>query len=485
MKTKSLKLNMILNAINGALNVLFPLITFPFISNIFGVDLLGKYQFSSSFISYFLLIASLGISTYAIREGARIRDNKDQFSKFANQMFTINMGATLLSYCLLAICMVAIPKLYSYTGILLILSINILLQTIGVEWLYSIYEDYFYITIRGIVFHILSLVALFVFVRTPNDIYIYSIISVVASGGRYLLNFFRARKYCKLRFTKDLNIKEHWKPIMLLFGMQIATTIFVSSDTTILGFMVNDYVVGIYSTSTKIYSAVKTVLSAILVASIPRLSATLANDNSRFNDTLTDIYKTLLTFLIPAIVGIIFMRNEIVLLISNVDYIEATESLFILSIALFFCLGAWFWGQCVLVPMRKESFVFKVTLISAVINIVLNLILIPFWKEKAAALTTVISEAVAFFMQWYEGRKYAKTFGIIKITIKIIAGCLGICLTCLLIQKYINHFYLKTILCCLISIVVYMLIEFILKNSVLYDIVKKIRRRRNGKATDV
>ena len=83
----SLKINMILNAIKGIMGILFPLISFPYVSKILGVVNLGKYNFSSSVINYFILFAGLGISTYAIREGAKIRENPLILKKFSAEMF--------------------------------------------------------------------------------------------------------------------------------------------------------------------------------------------------------------------------------------------------------------------------------------------------------------------------------------------------------------------------------------------------------------
>ncbi len=181
--------------------------------------------------------------------------------------------------------------------------------------------------------------------------------------------------------------------------MSVTVTIYVSSDTTILGFMTSDYNVGLYAVSAKIYSIVKVLLSSVLIVSIPRLSKHLGNDEIiQFNSVAKEIYETLLTVLLPTIVGIIILRNDIILIISSEEYIEATSSLAMLSIALFFCLGAWFWGQCILIPHMKEHIVFRVTIVSAVLNIMFNFMLIPFWAENAAAFTTVLAEGVTFFL---------------------------------------------------------------------------------------
>lgn len=475
---KSLKINSVLNALKGMMSVIFPLITFPYISKILGVTNIGKYNFAASIINYFLLIAALGIKTYAVREGARLRKSKEEFSEFANQIFTINLISTIIAYILFFFSLTLIPKFADFKTILLILSIQILFATIGVEWIYIIFEDFLYITILSIVSHIVSLALLFLLVHTSSDLNIYVGIVMFASVGTNIFNYIYCKKYCSLKIVRDIRWKAHLKPIMILFAMQIATTIYISSDTTILGFMCNDNVVGIYSVSTKIYSIIKTILSSIIIVSIPRLASLLDKENKKeFNFVAKDIYSTLLTVVVPAIVGIIILRKQIILIISDESYMAATTSLSILCIALLYCLGAWFWGQCILVPMKMESFVFKSTLVSAVINIVLNFILIPAWAENAAAFTTLIAEAVAFLVQWYKGRKYVEFTGMWKLYLKVAIGCFAIVLVAVLCKPLEASLLVYTLSVIAVSIIAYGATQILLKNESVYSIMDIIKKK--------
>lgn len=477
-KQKSMKLNMALNAVRGLLGIIFPLISFPYVSKILGVDNIGKYNFALSIVSYFTLFSGLGISTYAVREGSRIRNDTGRFQKFANEMFTINIIFTFIAYLLLAIMLFTVPKFYGYLSLIIILSLQIIFKTVGIEWLYSIYEDYAYITIRSIMFYIISIVMLFVFVKTSEDLLIYAGITVFSSAGSNVLNYIYARKYCKIGLNRKVSWKQHMKPILILFAMALTITIYVSSDTTILGFLCDDKIVGIYSVSTKVYSIVKTILASVLVVSIPRISAALGkNELKEFSEIATDIYSTLLTVALPAIVGIIILRKEIILIISNNNYIKAVSSLVILSIALFFCLGAWFWGQCILVPLKKEMVVFEVTIVSALVNIVLNFVMIPFWNENAAALTTMLAEGISFVWCSLKGKKYVKTIGIGSIIIKIIVGCSAIILISFFLKPLKKYIYMYTMIMIIVSVIIYFLIEIILKNDAVYGILKTVRRK--------
>ena len=475
-KQKSLKLNMFLNALRGMLSVIFPLITFPYVSRVLGVEEIGRYNFANSLISYFVLIAGLGISSYAIREGARFRNDKVRFNNFTNEIFSINILSTCIAYLLLVIAMITVPKLWNYKALIIIISLQIIFTTIGIEWIYSIYEDYAYITVRSIVFKLISIALLFLLVRDENDVNTYAATTVFSGVGSNILNYIHARKYCKIRLTKKIDWKRHMKPVLVLFAMAVTVTIYVSSDTTILGFLCSYYEVGLYSVSVKIYNIIKSVVSSIVLVSIPRMAAILGKgDKKDFSIVGIDIYNTLLTAMLPAMIGIIILREQIVLIVSGNEYIGAVPSLAILSVALVMCLGAYFWGQAVLVPAKMENVVLVATIISAVINIGLNFALIPIWKERAAAFTTFLAEGIAFLICRYEGKKIIKMKGVGKALLKIIIGCTGIVGVSFAFRWLKDYMVLYTVLTITCSIIVYIVIEIILKNESIISVWNKIR----------
>lgn len=171
---KSLKLNAFFNVIKTITSLIFPLITFPYASRILLAEGIGKVNFSFSIISYFSIIANLGIGTYGIREAAKIRENKILLSKFVYEVLIINLISTFIAYLLLMFSFFLIPKFHEYKPLLLISSSNLLLTTIGISWLYQAVEEYGYITIRTVIFQIVSIVLLFLFVKDKNDYIIYA-----------------------------------------------------------------------------------------------------------------------------------------------------------------------------------------------------------------------------------------------------------------------------------------------------------------------
>lgn len=482
MKNKSLGLNAFLNGLKSILNLLFPLITFPYVSRILQVKGIGIYNYSNSIVSYFLLIAALGINTYAIREGAKYRDNPLQINKFAKEIFSINICSTLLAYILLFLCLIIFTNLHDYISCILVFSLQIFFTTLGTEWIYSIYEDYTYITVRSIIFQFISLILLFVFVRNKNDYINYAAITVFSSVGSNVFNFIHARSFINIHLTWKVPWKKHLVPIVIIFASNIAIMIYVNSDITLLGIMKNTYVVGLYSVSAKIYTIVKNLLSSLLIVTVPRLAMLMGKKRwKEYNNVLSRVTNTLLVFTLPAMTGLFMLSKTIVLIVSGYSFLEATPSLQILCVALVFSLFSWVVSDCVLIPAKREKLVLLATAISATLNIVLNILLIPIWSEKAAAFSTVLAEGTMMVLNIYFGRDIVKDIFLSKIFKKnlysSILGCFGIILICLLCDIGWNNTILKTISSIVLSVFIYGAILIFFKNTFAIGIIKKAKER--------
>lgn len=437
--SKRLGTNAALNVIKQLFTILFPLITFPYASRILGVANYGKINFSSSIISYISLIAGLGVYNYAIREGARVRESKNKLKKLSNEIFTINCASTAIAYLILGLLLVFNNKLSDYSWLLLIQSSTILFTTLGIDWFNVIHEDYFFITLRYILCQGLSLFLMFILVRNQEDYLQYAFTSVISSIIANILNLFYIKKQYQyipcITFNKECLI--HFKSIMIMFGSAIATLIYINSDVTILGILKNDTIVGYYSVSAKIYTLIKQLLNALLVVAMPRLSSEIAKlDFKMINKHYNQIFSYLVLILGPACTGLFMLSDNIILLFSGSEYLPAASSLRILSVSLLFATIACFYVNVIMIPNRMEKYVLRATVISAVTNIVLNFILIPFWGQNAAALTTVIAELLMFICGVYYTKKIAQLHFNKNILISFICS-IGVVILCIISKMFL------------------------------------------------
>ena len=236
-KQKSLKLNFIMNAILTMSSFIFPLITFPYISRILLPEGTGKVSFATSLISYFSMIAQLGIPIYGIRACAKVRDNRIELTRTAHELLFINLGMNVFSYLALAVALLTVPRLFEDRTLYIIISATIFLTSVGMEWLYKALEQYTYITIRSIIFKFIALVAMFLFVHEKSDYVIYGGISIFASSASNVFNFINIHKYIDLKPLPKYNVKRHIKLVFIFFAMSCAITVYTNLDTVMLRFM--------------------------------------------------------------------------------------------------------------------------------------------------------------------------------------------------------------------------------------------------------
>lgn len=478
MKTKSLGVNAVINVFRNMVNIIFPLVTFPYASRVLGVNSIGVYNFSYSICNYFLLIAALGINTYAVREGARYRTDDKKLSQFASEIFSINIISTIATYIIMIIILINCSNLEKYVVTIFVFSIQIVFTTIGVEWLFTIREEFSYITIVNIIFKILSIFLLFIFVRNRNDYVQYAAVTVFAIAGSNIFNMLYMKKHIKYKWTVHMNIKKHIFPIFIIFSSNIAVAIYVNIDVTMLGFMCNDYSVGIYSVAVKIYNVIKNVLAAFLIVYIPRLSALLGENKTKEFKLLADkVFDIVTMFLVPTVFGIIIFSREIVLIVGGQEYESAKTGLKILALALFFSIFSWLFSQCILIPLKLEKKVLKATTMSAVINIILNFFLIPIWKENAAALTTVISEMISVMICGYYAIDYFHKKHIFKNISKVMCAATFMTLSVCLLKKNINSITVSLICGGIVGTVVFFVSLKIMKYTSVEEFIYKLRYR--------
>lgn len=326
---------------------------------------------------------------------------------------------------------------------------------------------------------------LFVFVRHSNDYLNYAAITVFSAVGSNVLNFYRAEKEHRIHLVFHFNWKKHMTPILILFAANVANLIYVNSDVTLLGLLKSNYVVGIYSVSSRIYTIIKSVLSAVLLVSVPRLALLYGNKEfSKYKILLSKLTNMLVLLVLPAMIGLIMLSKQVVLIIAGNHFLRSVMSLRILAVAYIFSILAWILSDCVLIPAKREKYLLYSMTISAVINIVFNIIMIPYWSENAAAISTVLSELAMFTINYHYAKDIVKEVFVSKDLLRTFTnsfvGCIGIIIVCLGINIIFSSIIIKTILSVLFSVLVYGLILVMLKNTYASSLIKQGLDRMKG-----
>ncbi|WP_024860084.1 flippase [Ruminococcus flavefaciens] len=471
----NIKKNTIFNTLKTVFGIIYPLITFPYISRVLLTDNVGKINFGNSIVSYVTLVASLGVNTYAIRECSKVKYDKNELSKISSQILSINIISSLVAYVALAIVLIFARPLENYRLLIIIQSTSVLFTTLGADWLNTAMEDFKFIAVRTICMQIAALLLMFIFIHKPEDYMIYAVISVVASSGANVVNIFYRKKYCKTGFTLKMNAKKHLPRILLLFSLILSQTIYVNSDITILGLIKGDHEVGLYSTSVKMYTIINTTIASIAWVVMPKLSLHFQQKNySEINRLLKYALNYILVLGIPCVCGLEVIAPHLIILIAGEAYVDATISLRILGVAMMCSFIAGWIGNMTRIPAGRENVSLRISVISACINIILNLILIPKFGLNAAALTTAVSECFGMICGLILIDRKIKIDELSNMLIGPISGGVGIVLIGIASQLLFSKTWIITIVTVFVSVIWYFAVMLITKNEFFASFIKPI-----------
>ena len=429
-KQKSITFNFVMNVILSMSSFIFPLITFPYVSRVLLPDGTGKVSFATSVITYFAMFAQLGIPTYGIRACAKVRDDRKKLSKTVQELFCINLLMTVVAYIAFGIALLTVPRLQQDKTLFVIISLTMIFNAIGMEWLYKALEQYTYITVRSIVFKFVALIAMFVFVRQKADYVVYGAITILASSASNIFNFINIHKYVDMEVSEKLQIKKHLKPVLVFFAMSCATTIYTHLDTVMLGFMKTDTDVGYYNAAVKIKTILVTVVTSLGTVLLPRVSYYIEKGMmEEFWKTARKAMNFVVMFSVPLFIFFILFAREGVYFLSGNAFEGAVIPMQIIMPTLLFIGMTNIMGIQMLVPMGKEKFVLYSEIAGAIVDLVLNMILIPRYAAAGAAIGTMAAEIVVWIVQLYFMRENVRILYIGKsyLTVVILAILGAIC----------------------------------------------------------
>ena len=406
---KSVKANYLFNLINSASQLLFPLITFPYASRIMMADGIGQVNFFQSIISYISLFTCLGIPMYAIREVAKVRDNPEKMTRITVEILLLHAFLTLLGYMAVAVICLTVTKVQTDIPLFLLLSATIFFTAIGCEWFYQGIEDFKYVAIRGLLVKLLSVVLLFLFVKTKEDILWYGAYTVLGVLGGNIFNFIRLRKYLHRDVIdfRALHPLRHLKPALHVFALNVVISIYLQLNNVLLGFMKDAEAVGYFTAATKIMMITMSISSSLGAVIMPRTSNLIAEGRmDEFRILIQESYDFVLALAMPLTVGLIFTSPSIILLLSGEGFAPAVLTSQIVASNILMVGLSGVMGIQVLYPLGKINIVILCTLIGAAVNVFFNVLLIPRYGHNGTAVAYMLAEVAVTVSMFLIGRKY-------------------------------------------------------------------------------
>ena len=389
-----------MNFILTASNFIFPLITFPYVSRVLGASGTGKVSFAISVVSYFTMVAALGVPTYGIRAAAKARDDQEKLNRTTQEILIIHLFMMILVSIAYIMAILFVPRFQSDRILFLVVGVSILLDPLGVNWLYQGLEQYGYIAKRSIFLKFVGVILMFMFIHSPDDYVFYGVTSILASAGSNVLNFINLRKYVSLKPVGDYNIKQHLKPILILFAQVVAVNIYTNLDNVMLGFMKTDLDVGLYAAAVKVKTILTSLVTSLGAVLLPRLSYYIMEGRKEeFQALIKKAYNFVIVIAFPLMLFTIFYAKDCLICLSGNEFIGATLAMQIIAPTIVLIGLSNLLGIQVLTPLNREKQLVYSVVAGAVADLILNMVFIPEMGAAGAALGTLVAEAVVLMVQ--------------------------------------------------------------------------------------
>lgn len=402
--------NYILSVINTVMMLIFPIITFPYVSRILGPSSLGIINFAQSYGYYFMHIASFGINSYAIREVSRVRDDKQKVKMVSNEIFNLNFFFSILS-TILYFCGVFFVKNFRDNFLVFaVYSVVILTNFLTLDWLLQSFDDYFFSTIRNLAIRMLSVIAVFILVKRENDYLVYLGINCIVEMGTKVSTLFYSRKnYVKLTLAKRyLNFVDHIKSMFTLFSFRLVNGISSNLDKLMIGFMMTYANVGIYSAGVKFVLMICPIVETVGIVLFPKINISATTSMEEYHKNLKINYDLILLMGIPMTVGMYLVSERLIVLFAGAQYAEAVFVSRIMSGIIFIIPIGDMLGSKTLLVFKKDRQLLICSAIVAFSNVILNCVFIPLCGINGAALASLLSYIVAIILRYYFTRKLVK-----------------------------------------------------------------------------
>ena len=405
-KQRSISVNFLLNYMVTGLNIIFPVVTIPLVTRALGADAYGDATFAISFASYFSMFSMLGINSYGVRECAKFRDDKCALDRIVKELLTLTLISTVIVGGLYFGSALFIPSLSRYRVLLFISGLSIIFNTLGAGWYFNAMEHYGYIATRTIVVKVLSLLALLLFVHSPNDVSIYVMVTVLGVSGANLFNLRLLLSERDLKHVSSINLRRHVAPAFSFLLLSMATTLYSQIDTLMMGILSPGAAVACYGIASKIKSAVVSISTSLTNVVTPRASYLLGGSKEAFESLVCKTFSTVLLFSLP--IAFFFGSNAalIVDLMAGVGYEGAVPALVIVSFATVFVALTNVVNSNICIPLGLEKKLTFPFFFAGVTDFLLNLYVIPRYGAVGAAISTLLAEGVVLTSLIYHSSKF-------------------------------------------------------------------------------
>mgnify|MGYP000987736340 FL=1 len=415
--------------------IILPIITTPYVTRVFSSENLGTYGYFNSIVTYFILLATLGVANYGTKE---ISGHLQEIRKNFWGIYTLQLGATFVSILLYALFCLMLPSMQN--PVAYILGLSLVSKGIDISWLFQGLEDFRKITVRNITVKLVGVISIFLFVKSANDLYLYVFLLTIFELLGQLSMWLPAREFIGKPHFDMAYARVHLKPVILLFLPQIAISLYVTLDRTMLGALASTKDVGIYDQALKLVNILLTLVTSLGSVMLPRVSNLLSSGDHKAVNKMHQMSFLIYNLVIfPMMAGILIVNADFVQFFLGQDFQDARYAIAIMIFRMFFIGWTNIMGIQILIPHNRNKEFMISTTAPAIISVGLNLLFLPKLGYIGAAIVSVLTEALVWAIQLYFTRRYLKEVPIIGSMTKIILAS-AIMYGILLGSKTVIHF---------------------------------------------
>ena len=401
MSEPSLKKNFAYKGLLTIANPIMGIITFPYISRVLGVENVGLVNFVDNTISYFLLFASMGVSTIGVRAIASSKNDQGMLNKVFSNILGMNLIFTFFVLLLYNLALILIPRFNANIELFLIGNAKIIFTSLLIEWFYSGIENFRFITIRTLLIRLLYILLVFVFIKDPGDYVLYFILTTAIVVVNSIVNMLHSLRFVKVELREFFRFT-FFKENLLIGVYSIMTSMYLTFNVMFLGLTTNDLEVGYYTSAFKLYSLILSVFTAFTSVMLPRMSSLISDNNiAQFNLFINKSFGSVSLFSLPIVLCSALLAPEIIDLICGLGYEGAIVPMQIIMPSIILVAISQVLAIQVLMPLKRDNILLRTSIIGAIVSIVLNITLVPQCGSIGSAFVLMLSELTVTIIYMY------------------------------------------------------------------------------------
>ncbi|WP_167353134.1 oligosaccharide flippase family protein [Pedobacter steynii] len=461
-----------MNMIRTGSNLLFPIVVFPYVVRVLGVEGISLYDTANSLIGYLTIIASLGVGIYGVREIGRVKEDSVKRSTALKELLTINTLAAIVTYVFLLFFLYFSDNQHLNTKVVLVLSLLIFFTSLSADWYFVGVEKQAFITIRGVIIKVVIVMMVFLFVNDKSDLLIYATLMMLLIAITSLVNIYFLVPVFKVKAV-DFNLKKHIGPMVSSLLINSCVSYFGLLDVVILSEMGAGDEIAYYTLPLRVFKIVSVVITSTSMVFLPRVAGLLSSDKTAFDKINRESISFILFTSLGFALFLFTFSGKIIQLFGGTQFADSALSLKVLAFTL---IGACFTNLMtfqVFYSQQKSKAINLFYLSCIVLNILIIVLGYKHFGYIIIAYSYLASIFILALLQGLYNRFYTKNMLFEVEQLKyILAFALSILLSLL-----IKNVYLSTV----ISAITYLLILKLTKEKLVFGLLDSKLLKRNKK----